>query len=253
MRALRSTSQGTNRCFFSRCPCRPGLKGSQGSSRCSGHDKPVEPWREERLSPAGESPSHCPLRGAFSQGKARPWWRAYWRMNRRVRGCSASVRLWEPHAQRKRVWTGRLSCSYETRNRVSYPWPGWSARNGAWRPALSRVANRLEELWVGVKCQTNAEIAGSPRNALRCSAAERIAAGRALLGLGGRPLTKPRQTAKCRDQSRSKTVGDKLHRQKGNSPDHQVRSLSRGSVSKDVRTPKQPGGWLRSSHPWKSA
>ena len=26
-----------------------------------------------------------------------------------------------------------------------------------------------DELWVGVKCQSNAEIAGSPRNAFRCS------------------------------------------------------------------------------------
>jgi hypothetical protein len=26
-----------------------------------------------------------------------------------------------------------------------------------------------DEVWVGVKCQSNAEIAGSPRNAFRCS------------------------------------------------------------------------------------
>ena len=26
-----------------------------------------------------------------------------------------------------------------------------------------------DELWVGVKCQSNTEIAGSPRNAFRCS------------------------------------------------------------------------------------
>jgi hypothetical protein len=31
------------------------------------------------------------------------------------------------------------------------------------------IANRSDELWVGVKCQSKAEIAGSPRNALRCS------------------------------------------------------------------------------------
>ena len=31
------------------------------------------------------------------------------------------------------------------------------------------VEDGLDELWVGVKCQSNAEIAGSPRNALRCS------------------------------------------------------------------------------------
>jgi hypothetical protein len=31
------------------------------------------------------------------------------------------------------------------------------------------VEDSSEELWVGVKCQSNAEIAGSPRNAFRCS------------------------------------------------------------------------------------
>ena len=31
------------------------------------------------------------------------------------------------------------------------------------------VEDGLDELWVGVKCQSNTEIAGSPRNALRCS------------------------------------------------------------------------------------
>ena len=29
--------------------------------------------------------------------------------------------------------------------------------------------NGLDELWVAVKCQSNSEIAGSPRNAFRCS------------------------------------------------------------------------------------
>ena len=31
------------------------------------------------------------------------------------------------------------------------------------------VEDSSEEVWVGVKCQSNAEIAGSPRNAFRCS------------------------------------------------------------------------------------
>ena len=33
------------------------------------------------------------------------------------------------------------------------------------------VENGSDELWVGVKCQSNTEIAGSPRNAFRCSVA----------------------------------------------------------------------------------
>ncbi len=31
------------------------------------------------------------------------------------------------------------------------------------------VENGLDELWVAVKCQSNSEIAGSLRNAFRCS------------------------------------------------------------------------------------
>ena len=31
------------------------------------------------------------------------------------------------------------------------------------------VEDGSEELWVAVKCQSNLEIAGSPRNAFRCS------------------------------------------------------------------------------------
>jgi hypothetical protein len=47
------------------------------------------------------------------------------------------------------------------------------------------VTNGSDDLWVGVKCQSNTEIAGSPRNALRCSPALRAAGGRALLACGG--------------------------------------------------------------------
>ena len=47
------------------------------------------------------------------------------------------------------------------------------------------VTNGSDELWVGVKCQSNTEIAGSPRNALRCSPAILWAGrGRALLTCG---------------------------------------------------------------------
>ena len=33
------------------------------------------------------------------------------------------------------------------------------------------IAKGRDDLWVGVKCQANPEIAGSPRNAFRCSVA----------------------------------------------------------------------------------
>ena len=42
-----------------------------------------------------------------------------------------------------------------------------------------------DELWVEVKCQSNPEIASSPRNAFRCSLGNKEDGGRALNGLGG--------------------------------------------------------------------
>jgi hypothetical protein len=56
-----------------------------------------------------------------------------------------------------------------------------------------------------------------------------------------------------RTNPRSEPVGDNLHGREGNNPDHRLRSLSEDSVGKDVGLQKQPGGWLRSSHPLKSA
>ena len=47
------------------------------------------------------------------------------------------------------------------------------------------VEDGLDELWVGVKCQSNAEIAGSPRNSSRASLGVESCGGRALDGLGG--------------------------------------------------------------------
>ena len=38
-----------------------------------------------------------------------------------------------------------------------------------WRPEPTRVENLGDELWLGVKGQSNSVIAGSPRNAFRCS------------------------------------------------------------------------------------
>ena len=48
------------------------------------------------------------------------------------------------------------------------------------------VAKGSDELWVGMKYQSNVEIAGSPRNASRCSRCFDGRGGRALMGRGGR-------------------------------------------------------------------
>ena len=51
--------------------------------------------------------------------------------------------------------------------------------------------------------------------------------GRALDGRGALPGYRSQPNSECRDVKRgSETVGDKLHRQKGNSPDLPLRSLN---------------------------
>jgi hypothetical protein len=78
--------------------------------------------------------------------------------------------------------------------------------------------------------------------------------GRALDWLGGFPLTKPNQTPNAgTSQWGSRTAGNEIRRREGKNPDHQLRSSSPSSVENDVGVLRQPGGWLRSSHPLKSA
>jgi hypothetical protein len=43
--------------------------------------------------------------------------------------------------------------------------------NLMWRAEPVVVEKTLDELWIGVKSQSNLEIAGSPRNSLRTSVA----------------------------------------------------------------------------------
>jgi len=38
-----------------------------------------------------------------------------------------------------------------------------------WRPEPTDVEKSGDELWIAVKCQSNPEIAGSPRNSFRAS------------------------------------------------------------------------------------
>ena len=47
------------------------------------------------------------------------------------------------------------------------------------------VEKLLDDLWVGVKFQSNPEIAGSPRNSFRASLNVEVYGGRALNWLGG--------------------------------------------------------------------
>jgi hypothetical protein len=62
------------------------------------------------------------------------------------------------------------------------------------RPELTTVAKVGDDLCVGVICQTNWEIARSPRNSFRASVTSKRTGGKALDGLGGVKLTEPNQT-----------------------------------------------------------
>ena len=56
------------------------------------------------------------------------------------------------------------------------------------------VAKCWDELWIGVKCQTNPEIAGSRRNSFRASVIPFSTGGRALNEVGGKTPTELNQT-----------------------------------------------------------
>ena len=94
-----------------------------------------------------------------------------------------------------------------------------------WRSELIVVKKAPDELWIAEKFQSNSEIAGSPRNSFRASLEEVICGGRALNEVGAKPGYQTLSNSEyhvCK--SRSQTVGDKFHGQKGNSPDRQLRS-----------------------------
>jgi hypothetical protein len=89
------------------------------------------------------------------------------------------------------------------------------------------VEDGSDELWVAVKCQSNLEIAGSPRNVLRYSLRCSVAEVEHWMAEGPHRVTEVNQTPNAvTPQPGSETVGDKLHRQKGNSPDPPLRSLN---------------------------
>jgi hypothetical protein len=77
---------------------------------------------------------------------------------------------------------------------------------------------------------------------------------KALIRLGGLPAYQTLSNSEgARLEMKSETAGANFRRREGNNPDRQLRSPNNSSVDKDVKLLKQPGGWLRSSHPLKSA
>ena len=81
----------------------------------------------------------------------------------------ASLSTSGTEAQRKRVWIGRQASGgrRETRWSTHEQVEVWIVSK--WRTEPVYVEKCLDDLWVGVKGQSNREIARTPRNAFRCS------------------------------------------------------------------------------------
>ena len=90
------------------------------------------------------------------------------------------------------------------------------------------IAKGWDDLRLEVICQSNLVIAGSPRNAFRCSVPLVLSSGvKRLEGTRARKGTSPYQTQNTLDlRWGSENMGAKFHARKGNSPDRQLRSLS---------------------------
>ncbi len=95
------------------------------------------------------------------------------------------------------------------------------------RSERTSVEKLGDELCIGVKGQSNLEIAGSPRNEFRLSLGVEFYGGRALDGLGAPHGYQTQPNSEYRKMlSGSEAAGDKLRRREGNNPDHQLRSPS---------------------------
>ena len=94
-----------------------------------------------------------------------------------------------------------------------------------WRTEPVNVEKFLDELWVGVKGQSNREIARTPRNVFRNSVEVKSVRGRATdRTRGSQILPNPDELRMLADILRSEGMGAKVHVREGNNPDHHLRS-----------------------------
>jgi len=102
-------------------------------------------------------------------------------------------------ASPKRAYSRML----QTRNRVIYAWAGWRQGNTCWRSEPVSVEKLSDDLCVGVKGQSNSEIARTPRNAFRCSLGGKSDGGRATDRVRGlRRLSSPDELRMPSDANR---------------------------------------------------
>lgn len=103
-----------------------------------------------------------------------------------------------------------------------------------------------------MKGLSNPEISRSPRNSFRASVGSSPAEVEHRIDEGASPPTDSNRTPNAAGPDPgSQSMWAKLCAREGNSPDRPPRSPNPRRVAKDVRSRRQPGGWLRSSHPFK--
>ena len=94
-----------------------------------------------------------------------------------------------------------------------------------WRSEPVDVEKSWDDLWVGVKGQSNSEIARTPRNAFRCSADDSYIEVELLIGCGGFTAYQFLTNSECYIMfTNSEGLGAKVQVREGKNPDHQLRS-----------------------------
>ena len=147
---------------------------------------------------------------------------------------------------------GDCSRRPRTRSRASYPGAGRGGGKTPWRAAPTGVEKPGDDPGVGVKGQSSPEISRSPRNSFGASPGRSPAAVEHRIPRGPRSLPKGTElrTPPGQDPG-SQDAGAKFRAREGNSQDRPPRPPSHRRVAKDVRLPRQPGRWPRSSNPSK--
>ena len=118
-----------------------------------------------------------------------------------------------------------------------------------------RAAKRSDELWIGVKGQSNSAISGSLRNSFRAGLAPLAHGGRALIACGPLPGHQRQSNSEYRAAvPRESDCGGQAPWSRGKQPGPPAKVPNAGlSGNKDVGPRRQPGCWLRGSHHLKSA
>ncbi len=113
------------------------------------------------------------------------------------------------------------------------------------------VEKLSDDLCVGVKGQSNSEIARTPRNAFRCSPGAITAEVERPIGCEGFAACQVLTNSECRGRiPGSEGAGAKVRVRERNNSDHRPRPRNPGRVgdNNEVGSQRQLGCWLGSSH-----